>query len=392
MKHVKRFLTTHGFAVATGIALAVVAAVLFTFGIKSYLPGLSPAEMQAFAQTESAKAILLNPLWLPHKLIDYILHLFGIGPAYFRLTSTVFALASVTAFYYICSRWFKTRTTVLSCCLFTVSSMTLLLGRTGTPAILLYSWLYIAALGLWLRQSHRKLLPPLGLFVVTTAALYTPGTIWFVLLIAMWFWRDAPILLKQTDRRAIYFGSVVSLIMLAPLGYAFYNNSTLLFDWLLLPKHPDWSASYATLRSIPSAFFYQTSIPAAYNVGKLPLFDAFSGTMLLLGLYATSKKIRLQRIAIYCIAALTSTILAALNNNQLYLLFMLPFLYILIAEGIRYMLDQWRNVFPRNPIARFIGTLIMSAAVLFTGSYHMHRYFIAWHNAPETREIYNKKP
>ena len=79
-------------------------------------------------------------------------------------------------------------------------------------------------------------------------------------------------------------------------------------------------------------------------------------------------------------------------NNQLYLFLMVPFLYLLIAEGMTLVLREWREVFPRNPIARFIGTILVSIAVLTTGLYHMNRYYIAWHNFPETRAIYKNPP
>jgi hypothetical protein len=113
--------------------------------------------------------------------------------------------------------------------------------------------------------------------------------------------------------------------------------------------------------------------------------------MLLLGLYAYRKKVRLERTIVYIVAFLCSVGLAAINNNQLYLYLCLPFLYLLIGEGISFMLTEWRSVFPRNPIARFVGTVLMSIAVLAACGYHLNRYFLAWMQAPETRAVYAKK-
>ena len=149
--------------------------------------------------------------------------------------------------------------------------------------------------------------------------------------------------------------------------------------------------SLEALKSIPAAFLYSSSISPSYNLGSLPLLDAFSGTMLLLGLYSYRKKIRLERTIIYIVAFLCSVGLAVVNTNQLYLFLCLPFLYLLIGEGMSFMLTEWRSVFPRNPIARFVGTVLMSIAVIAACGYHLNRYFLAWMQAPETRAVYAKK-
>jgi uncharacterized protein (DUF58 family) len=110
--------------------------------------------------------------------------------------------------------------------------------------------------------------------------------------------------------------------------------------------------------------------------------------MFLLGAYSYRKKIRLERSIVYILSVAVSVLLSAINANQLYLLLCLPFMYLMTGEGIYFLLNEWRSVFPRNPIARFVGTLLVSVAVFGACSYHMNRYFLAWINAPETHQIY----
>jgi hypothetical protein len=391
MKKLRRFISRHGLSIGVGSLLAFVIGLLFTYGVRTFLPGMSSAELQTIQQSSTVQAIIHNPLWLPQKLIDFGLFHLKVSGGTYRLTSGLFAVIIITSFYYICSKWYTTRVTVLSCCLFILSSTTLLLARTGTPAILLFAWVPITALVLWFRHSKHTKITPLFVLGALSLLLYVPGTIWFVGLLAIWFWRDIPVFFKHMDKRAVAAGGVLACIFIVPLAYAITKDWHIGLDWLLLPRSYHLSDSLDSLKAFPTVFFYKSALPAAYNLGKLPVFDALSGTLLLLGLYAYRSKLRLQRSIVYIVALLVSVTLAALNNNQLYLYLLLPFLYLLIGEGLGLLLHEWRAVFPRNPLARFIGTFILSIAVLTASSYHLNRYFLAWHNAPATKEIYSQK-
>ena len=52
------------------------------------------------------------------------------------------------------------------------------------------------------------------------------------------------------------------------------------------------------------------------------------------------------------------------------------------------MSNKWNEVFPLNPIAKYIGNAIVVVAVLFVGFYHINRYFFAWRNNPETKQSF----
>ena len=389
MNTIRRFLSRHGLYLGVGTAITLVLGSVYTFGVGSFLPGMSSTELQNIQSSSSGKTILQNPLWLPLRFLDWVFIHLKLSGGMFRLSSALLAVLIVFSFYYLCSKWYSTRITVLICCLFILSSTTLLLARTGTPAILLYSFMAVSALVAWFRYSHLKRFTPFVFLLLMSLALYIPGMIWFMGLLAIWFWRDIPHFFKHMDKRAIIIGGSLASILVVPLFYAFFKNTSSIYDWLVLPRSYDLGASLSTLKQIPAAFFYRTNLPPAYNLGKLPIFDALSGTMFLLGLYAYRTKLQLQRTIVFIVAALVSITLTTLNNNQLYLLYMLPFTYFIIAEGLTLVLGEWRTVFPRNPLARFIGTFLLSLAVLSACSYHLNRYFLAWHNAPDTKAIYN---
>jgi hypothetical protein len=234
-------------------------------------------------------------------------------------------------------------------------------------------------------------LAPLIMLVILAGALYIPGAIWFLLLMAVWFWRDIPRYFKDMKRWAIITGGILSVLVIAPLVYAFVKNFDLAIDWALLPSKYDLNASLLSLRDVPAAFFYQTHLNPAYNLGTLPYLDAFTGTMLLIGLYAYRKRLRLERTIVYLFSGITGITLSVLNNNQLYLVTMIPFIYLLAGEGMGYLIEEWRRVFPRNPLARFVGTLILTITVLSASAYHMNRFYLGWQNTPATKAAYSQK-
>ncbi len=392
MKKLISFGVRHGPTAALYVFILGVLMFLYGYGSRGFLPGMSPAELQILHDSRSLTAILHNPLWLPYKLLSYLLIKFGAGAQSHRFVSAGLAICAIYAFYSICRKWYRPRIASLTTILFALSSTTLTLARVATPAILLYSWLVLAAAVLWFRTTRKARFAPLVMLVLIAIALYIPGAIWFIVLLAVWFWKDVPRYFKFMKRWAVIAGSVLAVIVIGPLIYSFYKDSHLAIDWLLLPSHYSLHNSLIALRDVPSALFYRSNENPAYSLGRLPILDAFTGTMLLIGMYAYRQHLRLERTIVYAFAAITSIMLAVLNNNQLYLFMLLPFLYLLSGSGMAYLIEEWRRVFPRNPLARFMGTFMLSIVVLTACLYHMNRFYLAWQNAPATKAIYSQKP
>ncbi len=372
------------------VMLLGLAAILYLYGVRTILPGLSSAEVQTILQSSSWSSIVQNPLWLPLKLIYLALHKINVDPTSFRYVNGLFAMLAVAALYSITKKWYSQRVSALTTILFGTSVTTITIARVATPAILLYSWLWCIALVMWFQSSHKTRLAPLILLFFSAFMLYTPGIAWFALILGLWFSKEIPTFFKHMKSSWIIIGSVIGLIFVIPLIHAFTQDPKLIKSWLLIPQSLDIRASLLYLKDLPAAFLYKSDRNPVYNLGNLPLLDALSGTLLLLGLYTYRKRLRLDRTVVYIVSVLLSMTLAALNRNQTYLIFCLPFLYLLMGEGISYLLGQWRSVFPRNPIARFFGTLLMTIAILAASWYHIQRYFLAYTNNPATKKVYSQ--
>lgn len=391
MKRLSYLVSKYWSSAAVTLGIISLSLIFYCYGASRFLPGLSTAEVQTIHQSGSIAEIVKNPLWIHYKILLFIAQSVGMSGTSLRYVSGVMAICIIATFYAICRKFYSQRVSVLTTLLFGISSTTLTLSRVATPAILLYSLVSLISSIAWLRESRRTRFAPFIIFPIVALALYTPGAIWFIGLLTLWFWKDIPLIYKHLKRQWIVLGVFCSLIMMLPLIYASVQNIAVLRTWFLLPEHFSIASFFVELKNVPSAFLYKSTPDPFYNLGRLPLLDAFSGTMLLLGFYSYRTKVRLQRTIIYIFSALIGVFLACINANQLYLVICLPFIYLFMAEGLHFLLGEWRSVFPRNPIARFVGTVFMSIAVLGTCSYHMNRYFLAWINTPETKRAYSQK-
>ena len=392
MKNTRRFIIRHYLSMLVVVGLLVLGIILYTYGSRTFLSGSSSAEQQIINQSSSLSAILKNPLWVIYKVAVFLSLKLGVADASLRFISAFFTIISVYAFYSIAKKWYSQRVSVLTTVLFALNVSTLTVSRIATPAVLLYSWIVYFAIIVWLKTTRRTKVAPLVVLASTGIMMYIPGSIWVLIFISAWFWKDIPRIFRHMNKTSILFGSILGLLFIAPLLLAILKDTSVLRNWLLIPKHLNIGDTLQALKDIPAALFYRSATNPAYNLGRLPMFDAFTGTLLLLSFYAYKNKVSLQRTIVFFIAILVSLLLTSINNNQLYLLFCLPFLYLIAGEGMSYLLNEWRMVFPRNPIARFTGTLLMSIAVFSTCSYHMNRYFLAWVNSPETKKVYSEPP
>jgi hypothetical protein len=124
-----------------------------------------------------------------------------------------------------------------------------------------------------------------------------------------------------------------------------------------------------------------------YFVGKLPFVGIFGSIMFLVGAIVFATMHRLSRTRVLGILLLGGTVLIALGGS-VPIVFLLPFVYLIIAEGIRQLLREWLRVFPLNPVARGIGITLVSLAVVAAIGYQITSYFIAWPHTPEVQSTF----
>jgi hypothetical protein len=295
-------------------------------------------------------------------------------------------------FYLVARQWHSVRVAALATWLFITSSWFLHTARLATPEIM---WI-VTILAIVVLFSPRRagfdnrLTFPL-LIATLGAALYVPGMVWLVLLsiilrrenIADAWYATSNILLRTL---AILGG----LVLLAPLGYAFYNNSALIKTWigfhtiespLIIIKH---------FLAVPKQLFISGPLDPVHWLGRLPLLSVFEIVMFILGAYFYVTHLRAARSRFIIVLSLLAWIIIGLGG-LVSLSLIVPAVYLILATGIAFMLHEWYKVFPQNPIARSIGVAIIAVAILLTSIYQTRSYFVAWRYSPDTAQAYTQK-
>jgi hypothetical protein len=109
--------------------------------------------------------------------------------------------------------------------------------------------------------------------------------------------------------------------------------------------------------------------------------------MLALGAYMYVRHWRLVRSKMVGTLLIVGSILIALGG-QVNRSVLISFIYLLIAAGIGLFLDRWLKVFPRNTIAQGVSVGLVSLAVIAASWYGLRHYFVAWPNAPDTKQVF----
>ncbi|CAN5653678.1 hypothetical protein BH23PAT1_BH23PAT1_3650 [soil metagenome] len=380
------------------IALAVGALLaLLWFRIGTLSGGITDAESQILKRFSDGgigiRAMLEDPIYLPYNtLLQALQKLGALNITSLRLISSLVGVAAAISFYAVLKKWHTDRVAILGTILFVTSSWFLQTARMGTPDVLYLALIIFFFAGIWLQHSrHRSKL--LGFLLVGACfLLYVPGLIWFVVLGGVWQFKRISKELSRVHPGTIILYALGGMVLLLPLIWAVVNDIAVLKTVLGLPSAlPPISDFIKNLLSIPSQIFLNGIPDAQRWLAGLPLLDVFSIVMFIIGVYWYGSRFQLDRTTVFAVVLLMGSFLIALGEH-ISITLLMPFVYLIIAAGITYMLSEWFYVFPRNPIARTLGVALITSAVLLTSFYHLNLYYRAWPNAPETKTSLQQRP
>ncbi len=295
-------------------------------------------------------------------------------------------------FFFILRRWQNTRIAVLGTILFGLSSAFTQTARLGTPNVLLFGLVILAAAGLWLRSGQKRL-PALAVGAgIVLLALYVPGLIWFVLAGVVWRRRVILEELKYLRWWTVGIGVLVIIGLALPLAVAGYKHPFILLTAAGLPQQlPSLHQLGSNLANSPLQIFIRSPLMPGFWVGRTPILDVFASAMFALGVYAEIRYRRLDRARLLLGVLVLGTILITLGG-PVTLTLLVPFVYLVVAAGVTYLLHEWFSVFPLNPIARSLGVTVLVLAIAASCAYQLDRSFIAWPHEPATRAAFNWQP
>ena len=366
---------------------------LYIFRISSFLPGFSLDEKTAINSANSIRSIFDNPLFAPHKLIQYFMIKIGHnGYLAMRLPSILMSTIVIGLFYSILRRWFSIFISVVATLLLATNSLYLGFTRNASTEITILAVFILVAYGLWLKtQPKPSTAIILGMFM-SSLILYTPGLIWFYILFLFWQ-KTAIVHLYHSHKKFLVFTPVLIIVFLLPLFLSIFSSIKTLEVYLGLPD--DLVNSLVNLPKnialIPYQLFYHGLNKPSLNIVGTPVFEVFSIAMFILGSFyyvVNNKSKDLFKVLIGIVLLLC---FVALNSSK-YIILLVPFITIVIAYGINEMLEKWYVKFPNNPIARGLATTLIVVAVASASFYNINKYYIAWPQTPIIRSTFIYPP
>lgn len=377
-------------ALIIGGSVAAAAGLMF-WRLSRLAPGLSPAELDTYHSAESLGAIGDHMVNAPYKLwllINTSLFdsVFGL-----RLAGATVGLGTIILFYLLVKQVLNARVAIITTAMFATSSLLLSVSRQATPNAMLLSLLAIIAAGFYLRFGKRTDWGWLTVVIITSLSLYVPGMLFFIVPAMAWQFRHVRKTFDRLDTRIIVAASIVMGVLCAPLLISLIRDSNLWRGYLGLPEQLaplSDMAKYAGTAVV--SLFARSPHEPTFWLGRQPVLDVFATVMFVYGLYALVKQYKLDRLWTLGGVFVLALLWIGITTNRLGIVLLLPFVYLIVGFGLQRFIDQWLSVFPRNPIARGTGWILLLVAVCIAVNFQAYRYFIAWSNSDTTKAVFTQ--
>lgn len=389
VKKILLFITKNGLA---PFIIFAVLAFLCSLNFSVIPDGFSTTETNYIYSHDSLREILNQGVFFPVNFISWIAYKIFQSVEIFRIFGSLIMATTIMSMFYAIKKWHNLRIALLTTALFAVNSVILSFARSATDTVFMMLWFCFVAFVLWARYTRSTRLLPVFLSIGTVLALYIPGAVWFIAVLSFLYRKRLKEILSGIKQKYLFTGIFLAVVALGPLIYAISKDFATLRELLLIPASIDPSAFLTNILKLPSAFLYRMPDNPAFTVGRLPIMDVVTGAFAILGLYNYRSYLKWDRTGLLAVTCVVALLLSALSGNLLRVLVLsTPFVFMLIASGIAYLLEIWYDVFPRNPFARSFGTIILSVLVVLSGFYNLTRFYVVWPQTPETRATFNQK-
>lgn len=345
------------------IILGIAFIALLLFMPKIAPNGLSNAEIESATVSYNTHLDIIttgNIVDLPYHLLQKTsIKFFGLNNYAIKLPSIIIGILLGFLLILLLNRWFKSNVALLSSILTVLSVPFLWLAGSGTPLIMLVFW---PTLLLWLGSKIQgvKRPRPLYCFVFAFALLfsvftpYLPYLALFILLFAL-FNPHLRFTIKNLPKIPLIITFLIVLGGLSLIILNMLNRSDVLIE-LLFAKDFNLNDFWPNLKQAFTPYFSWNG--HLEGVFLSPLINLATTAIAIIGVLSTSRGFLASRNSIAFYFTLFAIFLSGFNPNSA-MLVILP-LAILIAHGLRYILEKWYGLFPENPYARIFGILPIS--------------------------------
>ena len=361
----KLFLYRYRFVIGYIVLGAAFVAMLFLLPLYAQ-HGLSASEMESATNSYNLKidAPLNGDLVdLPYKLLQKIsILIFGLTPYSIKLPSVLIGLALGLLLILLLNRWFKSNVSLLASILMVLSTPFLFIAGSGTPLIMIVFW---PTLLLWLGskiQGEKRPKPMYSLLfaIALLFAIFTPYMMYFAVFCVFFVFLQPHLrfIVKSLPKLPL---TIVGLLVIAGISALLMNiiNQPDTIMELLFAKDFDITKFFPNISNgLTPVFLWSGSLESVFLA---PLVSLPMLALALIGLFSTTKGFFASRNSIATLLLVFTLIITGFNPSAVIFL-ILPFA-ILVAHGLKYLLEKWYGLFPENPYARIAALIPLS--VLF---------------------------
>ena len=300
---------------------------------------------------------------LPYRVLQkYSITFFGLSAYTVKLPSILVGLMLGLLLILLLNRWFKSNVSLLASTLIILSTPFLFLAGSGTPLIMIVFW---PTLLLWLgsKIQGEKKPKPLYSFVfslVMLLSIFTPYMIYFATFCVLFVLVQPHLrfVLKHLPKLPLILVILIIIGGFSVLGTSIYNHPEAISE-LLSSRDFQFNNFFLNITAgLTPVFSWYSSVEGAF---LSPLISLPSFALALIGLFSTTKGFFASRNSIASVLLVFCLIITGFNPDAV-VFCILPFA-ILIAHGIKYLLEKWYGLFPENPYARIFA--LFPLTVLF---------------------------
>ncbi|HEY4964081.1 MAG TPA: hypothetical protein VIH90_05285 [Candidatus Saccharimonadales bacterium] len=372
--------------------LAVVLWLMF-FRLGNIMGGVTSAEANVMKLPLGWHGIYKYPMNLPINVLRSVEMKFlsPLSPSLLRLPNVIFGIATVICFYALCYVWYGVRTATMTTAMFATSAWTLHVSRLAS-----YNVEYLFAMTAFLLTTAALHRHPknkywyVAINFLWSILLFVPGMVW---LIGYDIWRQRKEIqygFQQQNTLVAIPIYVASAIVALPLLLLNFTRSPDNFTyWLGIPNklNPALTMIKDFFGVFVHIFIRGPENPALW-MGKASILDVFALVCAAIGIYFYITHLKASRAKLLFISFAIGTVLISLGG-AVDLSILIPIVFLFIAAGLAYLLQQWLQVFPRNPIARGIGYGLIILAVTLSCVYNLRAYYVAWPHNPTSQSVFD---
>ena len=390
MRRVGNLLKKHWRALLTYLIVVAVLYFALFYAIGHLVPEFSSAEISAQGSATSLQAIWNDPINAPFKLLAWVPFKLGLHSiVWLRGIAAFFGVCSALLFYFVLIHLFSRRVAFLTTLLFVFSTGFLHASRLGTPLILQIFGIIVLMASVPLYARTRYKIAPLYISTAAVALLlYIPTMPWFIIVGGIIMQSAARKAMQEVPVKHQVLIPLFFLGLVSPLVWHLIQTPLSALTLLGLPQHlPSLQAMGSILYSFARSLVWRGTGPAEIMLIGAPILNVIEAGLVAAGFVTLIRSVKL-RSNLFVLGGLALFVILVALGQTTYLP-LIPFLFLLLAGGIFYLLNEWFDVFPLNPIANIIGTaaivLVVGASVLF----HIRSYYIAWPHSTATRQAFN---